>query len=399
MEWSYDIYQGAKRVQRLESSPIRTILDKAAALRAEGFRVIPFSAGEPDFNTPEDIKQATIQALNENYTHYGSNRGLPKLRENIAAMAKEEIGIEYRPEDEVYVTSSGAEALNNAILSFVDEGDEVIIFSPAFVSYKNLVKFAGGTVIDIPLKKENHFQIDLDEVSGKITSRTKMIIINNPNNPTGAVYEKKTLARLCKLAVRRNILVLSDEMYSRLTYGGARFHSIASFPEMKERSIIVNGFSKTYAMTGWRLGYILTDARLGKCIIKTHQYSTTCSPTFLQVGLANAMFSEKTKQETECMIAEFAKRRLVMLEGIAAIPKLSCVEPNGAFYIMVDVSQTGLSGEEFAAKLLEEEKVAAVPAVGLGSGCPEFVRFSFAASMEDIEEGLKRLAAFCERLS
>lgn len=399
MKKDYDIAEGSSRIQRVEASPIRVILDRAAQLRSEGKHVIPLSAGEPNFNTPAAIKEAARRAIDENYTHYGSNRGLPQLRSILAKQMKEDTGVSYDPESEVFVTSSGAEAINNAILAFVDDGDEVIIFTPAFVSYKNLVKFAGGVFVDIPLKKENGFQIDAEELETAITPRTKMIILNNPNNPTGAVYTKECLEAVCALAVKYNLLVVSDEMYSRLTYEGARFYSVCEFEGMKERSLIISGFSKTYAMTGWRLGYILTDRRLGVPLLRMHQYSTTCSPTFIQKGLADSMELPETKAEVEAMIEAFAGRRRLLLSGLDTLEGIRYVKPYGAFYVMADVSATGLSGQEFASRLLEEKYVATVPAIGLGDSCGEFVRISYAASDEDLLEGIARIRDFLAGLS
>jgi aminotransferase len=395
---NYDIYSGAMRLKKVEPSPIRVILDKAAAMKAQGLPVIPFSAGEPDFNTPTDIKSSTIEAINSNYSHYTSNRGYPALRDLLAAYIKEETQTVYDPSSEILVTSSAAEALNNTIMTFVDEGDEVIIFTPAFVSYKCLTNLCGGTFIDIPLKPENRFQIDIEAVKAKISGRTKMLILNNPSNPTGAVLDRETLDALCKLSIERNFLILADEIYSRLTYDGATFHSIASFPGMKERSIIISGFSKTFAMTGWRLGYIATDARLATLILKTHQYSTTCSPTFIQVGLVHGMNTEQTKREVQAMVKAFGKRRALILSGLDRIKKLSYIKPFGAFYVMVDVSKTGMTGVEFSKKLLEEKYVATVPAVGLGSACGDYIRISYATSDENIVEGLKRLGELVDAL-
>ena len=398
MEQNINILSGAKRLRNVKFSPIRTIIDKAANLRSKGYDVIALSAGEPNFNTPQDIKDATIAAINQNFTHYGSNRGLLKLRKLISADFFKETSVSYNPETEIVITCGGAEAINNAILSVVDEGDEVILFTPAFVSYENLVRLCGGIVVDIPLKKEDHFQINIENVKRSVTEKTKLIIINNPCNPTGVVYSKEVLSALSQIAVENNFLVFSDEMYSKLTYEGEKFYSIASFPGMKERSIIINGFSKTYAMTGWRLGYILADQILLSNIMKTHQYSTTCATTFIQEGLANSMHSEHTINEVDFMISEFAKRRILLLEGLDRIPKFSYVKPYGAFYIMVDVSKTGLTGEEFATRLIDEKYVATVPAVGLGKECIDFIRVSFAASDDSIKEGLKRIEEFVNSL-
>lgn len=392
------IYRGARRLEKVEPSPIRAILDKASEMRAMGHSVIPFSAGEPDFNTPSDIKTATIEALTANFTHYTSNRGLPALRELLVSYIKEETQTTYDAASEILVTSSAAEALNNVIMSFVDEGDEVIIFTPAFVSYKCLTNMCGGTVVDIPLKAEANFQIDIASVKAKISDRTKLLILNNPNNPTGSVFDQQTLEELCALSIEHNFLILADEIYSRLTYEGTKFRSIASFPGMKERAIIVSGFSKTFAMTGWRIGYVATDARLASLILRTHQYSTTCSPTFIQVGLAKAMNTATTAKEVEDMVAAFSKRRTMILSGLETIEKLSYVKPFGAFYVMVNVAKTGMSGEEFAKRLLEEQHVATVPAIGLGSTCVDYIRISYATSDENIIEGLRRIKEFVTML-
>lgn len=385
--------------KRLEASPIRAILDRAAALRAQGKPVIPFSAGEPDFPTPEPIKAATMQAIADNYSHYASNRGVPTLRKILAKKIQADTGLTYDPETEILITSSGAEALNNSILTFVNPGDEVIIPTPAFVSYKNLVKFAGGIFVDIPLRAENGFQLDAAEIEAHITPKTKMIILNNPNNPSGAVYSREVLEQVAALAVKYDLLVLSDEMYSRLVYDGAEFVSMAALPGMRERTIVVSGFSKSYAMTGWRLGYIATAKELAGPILKVHQYSTTCSPTFIQQGLVNALELPETEEAVKTMLAAFARRREMIVKGLQAIPNITPVVPKGAFYVMVDVSGTGKTGMEFAQELLEEHSVATVPAVGLGDSCGDYIRISYAASDEDIQEGLRRMEAFVKAIS
>lgn len=388
----------SQSAMRLEASPIRAILDRASALRSSGKDVIPFSAGEPDFPTPKPIKQAAMKAIEENYSHYASNRGLPALRKIISGMLEKSTSISYDPETEVLITSSGAEALNNAILTFIGSGDEVIIPSPAFVSYKNLVKFAGGTFVDVPLRAENGFQLDAGEIERQITPKTKMIILNNPNNPSGAVYCREVLEKVAALAVKYDLLVLSDEMYSRLVYDGAEFVSVASLPGMKERTIVVSGFSKTYAMTGWRIGYLAADKLLASAILKVHQYSTTCSPTFIQQGLVQSLELPETEREVSEMISAFARRREAILKGLQAIDGLTPVVPKGAFYVLVDVSATGLSGADFALRLLEEFSVATVPAIGLGDSCKDYIRISYAASDANIAEGLRRMTDFMKTL-
>lgn len=398
MDSSYDVKAGAKRLEKVEPSLIRTILDRATALRGEGKNVIPFSAGEPDFNTPSDIKEATIRAITNNQTKYGSNQGYPPLRSILKDYIKSETGVEYDPNTEILVTSSAAEALNNTIMAFVDEGDEVIVLTPAFVSYKCLVNMCGAKFVDVPLNADNGFQVDIAAVKASITDKTKMLIMNSPSNPTGAVFSYEILKELCELAVEHNFLILSDEIYSRLVYDGAKFYSIASFPGMKERSIIVSGFSKTFAMTGWRLGYIATDARLRGHILRVHQYSTTCSPTFIQVGLAEAMDTKNTRKQVEEMLAAFANRRKLIMSLLDDIPGLSYVKPYGAFYIMVDVSALGVSNMDFSMKLLEEKYVATVPAVGLDDHTGKYVRFSYATSEENIIAGLARVKEMAAEL-
>ncbi|SHO46968.1 pyridoxal phosphate-dependent aminotransferase [Anaerocolumna xylanovorans] len=398
MRTDYDSNSDSMRVKKVEPSLIRTVLNRVDELRKEGKEIIALSAGEPDFHTPEDIKAATIEAIRDNFTHYSSNRGYEPLREKLAEKIKQETGVLYDFRTEILVTSSGAEAINNTLLALIDEGDEVILFSPAFVNYENMVKISGGVPVIIDLKKESGFQIDAEEVRRHISDKTRLLVINNPNNPTGAVYGKRVLEELSELADRHNFLIVSDEMYSSLLYEGTEFYSIASFPGMKERSVVINGFSKTYAMTGWRLGYLTAEERKAGAILKIHQYSTTCSPTFIQIGAARGMDTGRTKAEVAFMKESFAKRRDLLIKGLDSIKGLSYIVPKGAFYLMVDVSKTGLTGMGYAGKLLEEEQVAVIPAVGLGKNCSEFIRISFAASEENIGRALVRMKEFTHKL-
>ncbi len=382
----------------LQPSLIRTVLDRGAALKAEGRPLIALSVGEPDFPTPLPIREAVKKALDDGWTHYGSNRGFPALRKVIAEQLQKSTGVSYDPEREIIVTCGGAEALNNTIMAFVGAGDEVIIPTPAFVSYKNIATLAGGVPVLIPMDPEGGFQPDPEEIARAITPRTKMIVLNNPNNPTGALYRKEILEKIAELAVTNDLLVLSDEMYSRLVYDGAEFVSMASFPGMRERTIIVNGFSKTYAMTGWRLGYLAAPRELADVVIKVHQYSTTCSPTFIQVGLAEALKDPETEKESLAMAERFAARRRLLLSLIKEVPKVRPVTPQGAFYLMLDVSGTGLDGMTFAMRFLEEKYVATVPAVGLDEASGRFVRISYAASEESLKEGIARMKEFVNSL-
>ena len=379
----------AKRIDQVQMSSIRVVMEKVEKLKSQGKSVVSLCAGEPDFNTPEGIKKATIEALNNNQTHYSSNRGYLGLRQKVAQLLKEQTTVDYDSNQEIIMTCGCSEAINNACLAFIEPGDEVIIFTPAFVSYQNTVLLCEGIPVEIPLKASNGFQIDIEELKSKITNKTKMMIINNPSNPTGAVYQKEILEKVCQLARENNILILADEIYNQLDYE-KQYVSIASFENMKDYTIIVNGFSKAYAMTGWRMGYIAASKKHIDHILKVHQYTTTSQMTFAQIGMAKAIDQEDVKKEVQHMIQTFHERRTFIMEQLDQCAMLSYVKPHGAFYIMVDVSKTDLTGQEFADKLLEYG-VAVVPANGFGKNLNNFIRISFASSKENIEEAIVRI--------
>ena len=391
MYQGYDFRQGTERMERVPASLIRAYSNRAAEMEKEGKPVIRFSAGEPNFNTPSDIKEAAIRAITNNYTHYPSNKGYGPLEQEISRYTEKFTGVHYDPDTEILVTSSVAEALNNAMLTFAGPGDEIIVPMPAFVTYKALTGLCGAILVPLYLDAKNGFQLDPDALEELITPRTKMLVLNNPCNPTGAVLSYETLSKVCQLAKKYNFLILSDEIYSRMVYDGARFYSVASFPGMKERAIIVNGFSKTFAMTGWRMGYICLPADWLPVLLRCHQYSTTCSPAFIQVALAEAMDSPLTRLQVQMMLDQLAKRRQLVMEELDRIPGLSYIPPQGAFYIMVDVRGLGLTGSAFSRKLLEEKYVATVPAIGLDEMSDSYVRFSYAASDENLREGFRRI--------
>ena len=364
-------------------------------MKNEGNPVIFLSIGEPDFNTPEDIKSATIQALTNNFTHYTSNRGYPGLRKTLQHYIKNETGVDYDPDSEIILTSGGAEGLNNAILSFVDPDDDVIVLTPSFVNYKSLVNMCEAHFVDVPLK---NFRLDIEAIQAAITPKTKMLIINNPNNPSGVVFTREELDEICKLARENNFLILSDEMYSQLVYGDSVFYSIANFSDMKERTILVSGFSKTFAMTGWRVGYIAAPKNLADVIMRTHQYSTTSGTTFIQVGLSEAMESKNTRQAVNLMVKTFSKRRDLIVKELSKIPELTYSKPDGAFYLLVDVSKLGLSGDEFAKVLLEKKYVATVPAKAFGDAYADYIRISYATSEDNIIEGVRRISELVQEI-
>lgn len=388
------IYEESALLAPAKESPIRDFMDRAAAMKQQYDDVISFSAGEPDFDTPQSIKDATIQALLENKTHYASAYGVKELRDAIADRIKQETGCSYNSENEIIVTTGAAEALNNTILSMFGAGDEVIVLTPAFITYENLIKMSGAKFVEVPLRKEEHYQINMDDIRKATTDKTKGIVINNPGNPTGAVFEKERMEELCTFIKEKNMLVISDEIYADIVYDGKKACSIAEFPDMKERLILISGFSKTYAMTGWRIGYIAADEKLVQSIIKFHTYCSTCSPTFLQYGIAKALELPDTQKEAAWMVQQFEKRRNLVVQKLAETGKLEFCVPDGAFYILVDVSKTGMSGKEFSEQLLKKYHVAVVPADSMGQGCCHVIRIAYTCSYESVEEGLRRINAF-----
>lgn len=387
----------ARKLRNIKISMIRTIMDRSKEMAQSGLPVVPLVAGEPNFDTPQAIKEAVIEAIRENESHYASNRGYPPLRREISRWTQKTVGLSYDPESEILVTSGGAEAINNALTAYLEPGDEIIVFTPAFVNYANVAVLSGATVVPVPLRVEDGMQINVDRVREVLTPRTKMIVVNNPCNPTGAVYSHETLQALCGLICERDLLAFSDEIYSTLVYDG-RFESLASFPGMRGRTIVMNGFSKAFAMTGWRLGWLCAEKQRISDILKVHQYSTTCSPTFIQVGLARSMNADETGRETAQMARAFAARRQRVMEGLDTVEAIRYIPPSGAFYCFADVSGTGLSGEDFARRLLEEQYVATVPGVGFSEECGGFVRISYAASGEAVAEGMRRIAEFVRSL-
>lgn len=386
--------QPADRLKDMYFSPIRAVMEKVSAIKDQGYPVIGFTAGEPDFDTPQKIKDATIKALQENKTHYAPNRGTLGCRKAVAEMLQRVTGVSYDPETEIIITASGAECINNAFQAFINPGDEVIVFSPAFMNYENLICQCGATMVDIPLSSDNGFQIDADVLAEHITDKTKMVVINNPCNPTGAVYSEETLEKIAKLAVKHDFLVFSDEIYNQILYDGTVCRSIASFPGMRDRTIMMNGFSKAYAMTGWRVGILAADARNASHLLKVHQYATTCVNTFVQEGIAAAMNDSETLADMQMMVNKFDERRKILVAGLQEIGCFRFAVPEGAFYCFVDVSATGMDGDEFADRLLKEKYVACIPGSKLGNACKNFIRLSYATSEENIREGLKRIDEF-----
>ncbi|MBW4667811.1 MAG: pyridoxal phosphate-dependent aminotransferase [Cyanomargarita calcarea GSE-NOS-MK-12-04C] len=380
----------AERVSQVTPSITLAIAAKAKAMKTEGIDVCSFSAGEPDFDTPAHIKAACVKALDEGKTKYGPASGEPKLREAIAQKLKRENGLDYKPEN-VIVTNGGKHSLYNLIIALIESGDEVIIPAPYWLSYPEMVTLAGGTSVIVQTDASNGYKITPQQLRQAITPKTKLFIINSPSNPTGMVYTPEELQALAEVIVEKDILVVSDEIYEKIIYDGAKQVSIGSLgEEIFARTIISNGFAKGYSMTGWRIGYLAGPLELIKATITLQSHSTSNVCTFAQYGAIAALEGEQDCVEE--MRQAFAKRREVMYERLNGIPRLSCPKPEGAFYMLPDISKTGLKSLEFSNLLLEKEQVAVIP--GIAFGVDNNIRLSYATDMATIEKGMDRLERF-----
>lgn len=386
----------AKRVSRISVSPTAAVIMEAERLKASGVDVVDFGPGEPDFPTPEHIKRAAIKALEENRTKYTPAPGTAALRQAICEWHAKQLGSSYQPA-ECIASVGGKHAIFNAMCSLVNPGDEVIIPSPYWTSYPDMVKYAGGSPVFIPMPADDGFCLRAAQVEKAITRRTRLVIVNSPSNPTGAVIPPDEFAAILEVSKRHGIWLMADECYSHFTYGDARPFSIASLPGSKDRLIIAGSLSKTFAMTGWRLGYALAPQALVSAMTKLQSQSTSNPTSIAQYAAVEALRGPMDSVGT--MLAEYARRRERILAGIRAIPGISCTSPQGAFYIFPNVSaHLNASMPDTSAtarQLLEREHVAVVP--GEAFGAPGYLRISYAASMERIEEGLRRFARFFGR--
>jgi len=379
----------SEKVNTLPPSGIRKFFDLIASM--EG--VISLGVGEPDFVTPWQIREAAIYSLEKGYTMYTSNKGMPELREELAKYLQSRHGLSYDPDNEILITVGVSEALDLAMRAILNPGDEVIMPDPCYVAYPACVALAGGVPILVPTTEENSFKITADDIESRITQRTKAILIGYPANPTGAVVPKEELIQIAELAKRYNLLLISDEVYGQLVYG-VEHTCLATLPEMRERTILLNGFSKAYAMTGWRIGYVVSSKDITGAMTKIHQYTMLCASIMGQMAAIEAL--KAGDSEVQSMIREYDRRRRVIVKGLRDIG-LSCFEPKGAFYAFPSIKITGMTSEEFAEKLLWEEKVAVVPGSAFGQYGEGYVRCCYAASLPEIEEALKRIGRFVER--
>lgn len=380
----------SKKVKELKPSGIRKFFD----IVSEMDDVISLGVGEPDFSTPWHIRSAGIYSLEKGKTWYTSNAGLSELRDGICGYMERRFNLKYNPKNETIVTVGGSEAIDMCIRSIVTPGDEVIIPEPSFVCYYPLTKLAGGVPVTIKTKFENKFRITPEELKSAITPKTKLLILPYPNNPTGAVMRKEDLEGIAEVLRNTNIMVLSDEIYAELTYNG-RHTSIASIEGMKERTILVSGFSKAFAMTGWRLGYACGPSEIIACMHKVHQFAIMCAPTCSQFAAIEAM--RNGDDDVERMVGEYDMRRRLLVDGLRKIG-LDCFEPEGAFYIFPSIKKSGLTSEQFAEKLLFEKRLAVVPGNAFGESGEGFVRISYSYSISHLSEALKRIECFMKAL-
>lgn len=379
----------SERVQNLSPSGIRRFFDIIASMDD----VISLGVGEPDFVTPWHIREAAITSLESGHTMYTSNFGLMELRQEISAHIRKLYEVNYDPSNEILVTVGVSEALDLVMRSILDSGDEVIVPEPTYVSYVPCIALAGGVPVDVPTSIDNSFQVTASDIESKITHRTKAILLGYPNNPTGAVMTRDAMLEISNLALKYDLTVISDEVYDRLVYG-VEHTCFPSLPQMKHKSVLLGGFSKSYAMTGWRIGYACANPEIIEAMMKIHQYTMLCAPIQGQMAALEALRFGET--EVENMRLEYDRRRRLMVNGLRSIG-LDCVDPLGAFYTFPSIRSTGLTSEEFAEQLLIEEKVAVVPGSAFGESGEGHVRCCYAVSQNEIEGALERIGRFVKK--
>ena len=378
------------QVVALKPSGIRKFFDIVSEMKD----AISLGVGEPDFDTPWFIRDEAIQSLEKGRTFYTSNSGLKELREEICNYLKRKCDVEYEPLKEVVITVGGSEAIDIGLRAMINPGDEVLIPQPSYVSYEPCAIMAGAKPVIINLKHENQFRLTAEELLEAITDKTKLLILPFPNNPTGAIMERKDLEAIAKVCIEKDIFVMSDEIYSELTYKDEHV-SIASLPGMKERTILINGFSKAFAMTGWRLGYACGPREIIAQMTKIHQFAIMCAPTTSQYAAIEAL--KNGDEDVQAMREAYNQRRRFLMDAFREM-KLECFEPFGAFYVFPCIKEFGMTSEEFATRLLEEEKVAVVPGTAFGDCGEGFLRISYAYSIDNLKVAIGRMKAFIERL-
>jgi aspartate aminotransferase len=380
--------QLARRMSRLGTETAFEVLNKARALERQGKNIIHLEIGEPDFDTPANVVEAGVDALRKGWTHYGPSAGLPELREAIADYVSRTRKVKVTS-NEVVVVPGGKPIIFFTILAFIDEGDEVIYPNPGFPIYESMIEYVGGKAVPIQLREERDFSLDVKELAALITDRTKLIIINSPQNPTGGVLDRRDIEQIAEAVGDRNIMVLSDEIYSRLLFDGSQHFSIMSLPGMQERTILLDGFSKTYAMTGWRMGYGVMRADLTAHMTRLMTNSNSCTASFTQVAGIEAIHGDQSSVDR--MRDEFQRRRDVFVAGLNKIKGFSCRMPRGAFYVFPNITRTGWKSRPLADALLEQAGVAALSGTAFGAFGEGYLRFSVANSLENLQQALERL--------
>lgn len=382
----------SKVARQMHPSGIRKFFDVVSEMPD----AISLGVGEPDFDTPWHIREAGIHSLEQGKTFYTSNAGLPELKQEVANYYKRKYDITYDGKNEVLITVGGSEAIDMALRAMVDPGDEVIIPEPCYVSYVPCAVLAGGVPVTIPLQEKNEFRLTPEELLDAVTEKTKVLLLAFPNNPTGAVMEKEDLEKIAKICIEKDIFVISDEIYAELTYTGNPHVSIASLPGMWERTVVINGFSKAYAMTGWRLGFVTGPEEIVRQITKLHQYAIMCAPTTSQYAGIEAL--RNGDKDIEKMREAYNHRRRYLVKTLREIG-LPCFEPYGAFYVFPSIRHLHMSSDEFATRLLESRKLAVVPGTAFGDCGEGFLRISYAYSMEELKEALGRIEDFIRELT
>ena len=385
----------SRRAASLSPSLTLIIDSKAKQMKAEGQDVVGFGAGEPDFDTPQHIKDAAIKALNEGFTKYTPASGIPELRQAIADKFQRENGLSYKP-SQVIVSCGGKHSCYNVILATCEEGDEVIIPAPYWLSYPEMVKLAGATPVILMTSDQTEFKVTPEQLRAAITPRTRLFVLNSPSNQTGSVYTPDEIKALGDVCVEKGVLIMSDEIYEHLLYDGAVHKSVASFSQAHyDHTIIVHGFAKAWSMTGWRLGFLAAPEPIAKAIDAIQSHSTSNPTSFAQKGAVAALTGSQAHLKS--WLVEYANRRTYAWKKLNSIPGISCVNSKGAFYLFPNISKLGLNSTDFCARLLEQEKVAAVP--GLAFGADDYLRISYATSLANIEKGLDRLENFVRGLA
>ncbi len=381
-------FKAAKRMEALPFSGIRAILEKANQMQAAGEDIIHLEIGRPDFDSPQKVKERAYAELEKGTVFYTSNYGYPDLREAIAEAEKKNNGMDYDP-SEVLVTIGVCEATWDAMYAFLDPGDEVLVPNPVWLNYIHVPQSLGAVPVTYSLKEENGFQIDVDELERLVTDKTRMMVIVDPSNPIGGVFTEETLRRVADFAIKHDIIVLSDEIYELLVYDGAKHISIASLPGMKERTMKLGGFSKAYSMTGWRLGYVCAPEEFIAAVVRVHQYNTVCAPSFAQKAAVTAL--KECDEDVERMRREYERRKNYLVREINSIEGISCADPKGAFYILINVKSLGMSSADVADYLLDKAKIATVPGSAFGSEGEGYIRISYAAAFEKLVEACDRI--------